>query len=1217
MQLRIIGIGFLLATSAAGTHSAETPGDAISHVRQIDTWVDLSGARRPVAILCPDRPRYWEAARQLADELERRGVPRPLVSSDAEQVTPQRYQVVALGNVNNNRLIARLYFNCYACEDSLIPGTQGFSVRCVYDPYPWHGQGHVLVVGLSDERCAADALAWLSRKITSGKSQAGVDYLLYVSTAPPLTPAQVRSIEAERTPSFHAFWNSASKYLKTGREPYARHAIATLERIVERYRGPSDHDCDWPEETHSAEILATWDAFEECPLMTAGQRLEFTRALLQFMRSLVRHVSGYSSIGQGDLVTWNHTTFPLLGLYCGGRYFGDYYRLPEAPAYLAKARACLLAQARSWKPQEDADSYLTITMRHMIQYCLAEWNLEFFESGRLRQYADYVVGICDSGGLPAGFGDSGIGLTPAVLQSALPIAFGWYRDPGYLWILEHASQGKWDNPFHRDVRPQRPSEHAGVRAFPLDPQLYEYTRLRPVYNEPPAPPNVPPTAAFDKIAFREHLDRDAQYLLLDGYARGKHLHFDGNAIIELVDRGQRWLIDHDYLTRSTTEHNMLSVIRDGRSPELIPSCAGLECLADVGGDVGLVGTSVRDYNGVDWQRFLFWQKGEVFVVLDRATAREDSHYDLDLVWKMEDRGDWRLSAESGFTLQRPAPESDGSAPRFCIRWPDAGTVNVTRSHPKGIAVPVLKVHQRRSVRLKQGGTAEFANLLYTAAGEEAAGWDVQALAPGAVLVHTSEDAVCAVRGARIGGLTFDADMLYVSPSRIAWAKGRSVALGQASLRTGEANGLEMDVVRGRVVCKGAEGQTLQAQADGMTPDRIRRWLDSLAGRPAAASASPEPAWPSARAQWTARLENGDPVRRLKVADLEGEGRPHILAAAGNGAFALRANGALDWSYLLERACYDVEAGELASDGGFEVAVAGGDAHGHLLDRKGRLLSKHPIRGAVWNQNFGDRPWEAYTVAVRDLDQNGTNEILLGTQNFELHIYDPAWKLLSRTRRAVLHGSIDFFTADADGDGKLEIFATDHYGHVHVFRHDGTSAGDFYTSIGDACAVLAERPPDRKLDLIYGSSSGDLVCVQLPSTVPWSRGAVPRWRFDNFGYGANRLRAADLDGDGNVEVVIASQTGYLYVLDKDGRVRWQDRAGTDIVEALVLREVQPQLAYLDRGGLLTLATGDGATRKRISTGLVAPLAVQHGDLLVVGAGCELRAFSIASLWTTAR
>ncbi len=1346
----IVLVSFLCTSAGAG----EDPKAAdIPRVRDIDRWIDLSGAARPVVVLYPDQAVYLEAAEVIADAIEKAGGKRPALSFDPAATTPEAHNVIALGNVNNNELIARLYFNAYAYEDSLLPGAGGYTVRTVYDPYPWHSKGDVIVLGVGDESRAAYAAAKLAERIQRGKTRAGVDYTLEVSTAPSLTEAQLKALDAEQTPSFRVFLSSASQYLKTGREPYARHAIATLHRIVDLYGEAPHHDCDWPEETSSAEILAAWDAFEECPLLTGGQRHQFTRAMLRFMRTLTRHVSGYSRIGTDDLVTWNHTTFPLLGLYFGSRYFHDYYGLTEAKGHLEKARACMLAQARSWKPQEDADGYLTITMRHAIQYCLAEWDLEFFESGRMRQYADYVIGICDSSGLPSGFGDSGIGRSPTLIQAALPAAFWRYRDPGYLWVLQHVSGGAWPNPFHRDVAPKRPDRHAGVRVFPLDAQLYEYTRRSPFYNEPLTPPNVPPDAAVDKIAFRESWDKNAQYMLLDGYSRGKHLHYDGGAIIELVDRGRRWLIDHDYLTRNTTEHNMLSVIRDGRSTQLVPSCAGLVCKSDVGRRIGLVGTEVRDYCGVDWRRYIFWKKGDAFVVMDRMTAQRDASYDLDLVWKVEDRGDERLVDDGTFVVPRfsvpcrprhvpvvedpeasagkavllgrggsalsfvvelpageyglavrahgmdtssdslfvssiagekimigvpllrygpnelaraprgiprlkltaegrqlvsvtlrerppvrvdkftffdaggkpclvveaeevtPPTEEDVAgvpAQRFWIKWPDPIQSTVKRSAPKGIVVPVRKLYQRISRWLSAGDVAEAANLLYTDETAEPADYRIERVGSGAVLLRAKEDMLCAARGAEINGLAFDADMLYLSPSCVAWTNGRSLQCGQASVNSPGISNVELDLSTSETVAMTQDGQPARVEVNGVSPDLVRQLLGSLAGGGAEVPARERRLPPVAQAAWTATLENGDPVRRLKLADLDLDGTPEILVAAGNGAFCLEADGRIRWSYPLEGTCYDLEAGEMTPQAGLEVAVAGGDTYGHLLDQNGKPISKHQIRGPVWNQSFGDRPWQAYTVAVRDLDRDGRNEIILGTENFELHVYDAAWRQLSRARRAVLHGSVDFLTADADLDGKLEIFATDHYGRVQVFRHDGSKAGAFYTSIGDMQATLADLDGDGRAEMIHGSSTGDLLCTKLPASGSWHRDSKTLWRFDNFGYGVNRLRSADVDSDGNAEVVVASQTGYLHVLDGQGRVKWQDRAGTDIVEVLVLRDAEPRLAYFDRSGVLTVATGEGKVQKRIALNLVPIAAIQLGDTILLGTGSQVVCFERASL-----
>lgn len=135
----------------------------------------------------------------------------------------------------------------------------------------------------------------------------------------------------------------------------------------------------------------------------------------------------------------------------GGHNFDRHHGLAEAKEWLRRSRLGFAAQARSWKPQEDADSYLVLTMEHMIEFSLADEDLRFFETGLIKRYADYVVGCGDSRQWPAGFGDSGYSSQPTMARAALPVAYWWTRDAGYRWILEHTQAGGWHNPYWLDV----------------------------------------------------------------------------------------------------------------------------------------------------------------------------------------------------------------------------------------------------------------------------------------------------------------------------------------------------------------------------------------------------------------------------------------------------------------------------------------------------------------------------------------------------------------------------------------------------------------------------------------------------------------------------------------------------------------------------------------------------------------------------------------------
>lgn len=615
---------------------------------------------RPPCLLIPADPAAHRAGDALRRALtERLGV-APTVADSVSAAPLGRATVIALGNLLDNELICRLYFNKYAFEDNLFPGPGGYTIRTVHDPYPWGGGQDVIVVGASRTEQLTPAVERLLALLAGQGGATVLPHTLLVAPERKLSATQREQLLAAPTePSFTAFRQSAEQYAKTGDEAHALKAIAALDIMAGVYRDHPARRTPWPEETTSGPIMAAWDTFEECPLIDQTKRLGYVNAFLCFARDLVHHCSGYGALGTGDTVSWNHTTFPLLGLYYGGRYFQRYHGLKDAREWLAKAAACFLAQSRSWKPQEDADGYLTLTMGHTIDYCLAEWDLRFFESGLMKQYADYVVACGDNRQWPSGFGDSGVSASPSMARAVLPLAYWWTRDGAYRWILEQVGDGGWANPYWPEVAPVPAERFVGLAVHKLDHQLDEYTRKRSFYGEPVAEGGVPAAEAYDKIAFRESWHPGDQYLLLDGYGRGKHLHYDTNGITEFVQGGERWLLDHDYLTRNTTEHSMLSVLRDGRAAELVPALAGLSASGEVSG-AAAVETHVDGYNGVDWERRVLWSKGAWFLVHDTATAREPGSYDLELTWKTIDRGGETVDDQGRFTASRgSATDSHG------------------------------------------------------------------------------------------------------------------------------------------------------------------------------------------------------------------------------------------------------------------------------------------------------------------------------------------------------------------------------------------------------------------------------------------------------------------------------------------------------------------------------------------------------------------------------
>ncbi|MCE5240317.1 hypothetical protein LLH23_17775 [bacterium] len=631
---------------------------AVDAVRPLARETSLLVAGRAPAVLAPEDKAY-DAARQAL--LQALAPYHPEVVATVDAAAPAQRTVICLGNMLNNPLIERLYWSRYTFVDSLVPGRGNYLLHTVYDPYPWNGGQNVLIIGCSDPTGALPAVQAFAGLIHDGK----VPYAVQGGPKPLVSPEAAAKIAGQKVnPTFEEFLKHSTDYLKTGCEAYARKAVEALQTVAGLYaddgqrRSPKTDRhtvLPWNEETQSFAINCAWDAFEENPLIGEDLRLAATNAFLQFTRDLVRNVSGWGTLGvEGVAPEYNHTTFPLLGVYGGARYFQRYYQLSDMPDKLQRAHTAFRAQARSWKAPEDSDAYLPLVPDHMLSYALAENDRTYLENGNLKRYADYVVGVLDNRGLGSGFGDSGFSSTPGQALTALPPALWWTQDPGTQWLLQQYTSGGWQNPFDRGLQPERPDRFTGLNAFMLDPTLYQRIQTRPTYNEPFTRSEVAPEEAFDKVSFRESWDVNAQYLLLDGVGRGHHLHFDTNQIVEFVEGGERWLLDHDYLIRNTTEHNMLTVLRDGRGDQLVPSLAALAAHADLPG-LGYTDSQVRNFNGCDWRRQILWQRGESFLVADTVTAREAGDYDFELTWKtIDSAGEQRVVGGRNLVAERGA-----------------------------------------------------------------------------------------------------------------------------------------------------------------------------------------------------------------------------------------------------------------------------------------------------------------------------------------------------------------------------------------------------------------------------------------------------------------------------------------------------------------------------------------------------------------------------------
>jgi len=112
-------------------------------------------------------------------------------------------------------------------------------------------------------------------------------------------------------------------------------------------------------------------------------------------------------------------------------------------------------------------------------------------------------------------------------------------------------------------------------------------------------------------------------------------------------------------------------------------------------------------------------------------------------------------------------------------------------------------------------------------------------------------------------------------------------------------------------------------------------------------------------------------------------------------------------------------------------------------------------------------------------------------------------------------------------------------------------------------------PDEPWRVVFGSSTGD--CIAAEASDP----RKTAWRFDNFGYAVRRVLIGRVGTPLAGRCYVASASGYVYGLDKDGDVVWQRPIGSDVVDLAACDYGRWTLCALDRSGAVHLLTADGA------------------------------------------
>jgi YVTN family beta-propeller protein len=219
---------------------------------------------------------------------------------------------------------------------------------------------------------------------------------------------------------------------------------------------------------------------------------------------------------------------------------------------------------------------------------------------------------------------------------------------------------------------------------------------------------------------------------------------------------------------------------------------------------------------------------------------------------------------------------------------------------------------------------------------------------------------------------------------------------------------------------------------------------------------------------------------------------------------------------------------------------------------------------VWRYTLGSHAIS--TPAVDELEEGAGPTVFGGSFDKHLRSIDGATGMLNWAFPVSNWIWSSPAVEDLDGDGKKEVLVTSESGSVYV--NGAWTWSDGYLYCLDASSgtlrwkkmlpkykkartspALADLDGDGEVEVLYGDGSG--VFHALAGST-----GVSKWTFTTGGEIYSSAAVGDIDGDGEYEVVFGSNDGFLYALRKDGSLLWKRSLGSEVYASPALARRTP-------------------------------------------------------------
>ncbi len=314
-----------------------------------------------------------------------------------------------------------------------------------------------------------------------------------------------------------------------------------------------------------------------------------------------------------------------------------------------------------------------------------------------------------------------------------------------------------------------------------------------------------------------------------------------------------------------------------------------------------------------------------------------------------------------------------------------------------------------------------------------------------------------------------------------------------------------------------------------------------------------------------------------VGDIDGDNVPEIVVTGDRTSkiYAFSPDGKIKngWPKSIGETIASPSLADLDGDGAMEVIASG----------YGKIYAFH---GDGSNVNGWPEPVESYTgvstPAIADLDDDGNLEVIAGGGT-KIYAWHHDGTTVEGWPKSSVSSGVKIFTSpavgDIDGDGEPEIVAGDLL-NIYAWHHDGTTVEGWPKPFCDFKAggvAIADMDGDGKAEIVMGISTETSVWDGKIYVLESDGSIMPGWPVWVGGRIYSSPVVADVDGDGKMEIAIGT-TPHLEAGQASKVIRVFNRDGSELKSWGALQGIHgsPSIGDIDGDGdiELAIASDDG-------------------------------------------